>query len=89
MIYKLNRDSIIFLDSDKDKGYKTIAFDWKNDKIFEVLPPLYYILRALDLRGFATKEDLEEWISFFPEDCSYLEKAMDDLVERRVVIKKA
>ena len=66
MYFKLNKDSIIFLDSDAQEGYKTIAYDWKNDKILEISPPLYHILKALDSSGSATEEDLENGLTLFP-----------------------
>lgn len=87
MHYILNRDSIIFLDSDGQEGYKTIAYDWKNDKILEVSPPLYHILQALDSSGSATKEDLEKWINTFSANDDSAKKAIVDLIEREIIIK--
>lgn len=87
MTYTLNHDSIIFLDSDAQEGYKTIAYDWKNDKILEISPPLYHILRALDSSGSATEEDLEKWIKAFSTNYDLLKKAIADLVEREIIIK--
>ena len=87
MTYTLNHDSIIFLDSDAQEGYKTIAYDWKNDKILEISPPLYHILRALDSSGSATEEDLEKWISAFSTNYDLLKRAIADLVEREIIIK--
>lgn len=89
MTYTLNHDSIIFLDSDAQEGYKTIAYDWKNGKILEISPPLYHILRALDSSGSATEEDLEKWISAFSADADYdsVKKAIADLIKREIIIK--
>ncbi len=87
MHYILNKDSIIFLDSDAQKGYKTIAYDWKNDKILEISPPLYHILKAMDSSGLMTEEELRKMINTFPSDGNYLMKAIEDLVERGIVIR--
>ncbi len=87
MYYKLNRDSIIFLDSDVEEGYKTIAYDKKNDKMFEISAPLYHILQALDSLGSATEEDLEKWINTFSANHNFVKKAIADLVAREIIIK--
>lgn len=87
MHYTLNRDSIIFLDSDREEGYKTIAYDWKNDKILEISPPLYHILKALDSSGSATEKDLEKWIDTFSTNHDSVKKAIADLIEREIIIK--
>ena len=87
MYFKLNKDSIIFLDSDAQEGYKTIAYDWKNDKILEISPPLYHILKALDSSGSATEEDLEKWISTFSANDNSVKKAIADLIEREIINK--
>lgn len=85
----LNRDSIIFLDSDAQEGYKTIVYDWKNDKILEISPPLYHILKALDSSRSATEEDLEKWINAFsnPNNRDSAKKAIADLIEKEIIIK--
>ncbi|MGI6776188.1 MAG: hypothetical protein ACOX5S_02810 [Patescibacteria group bacterium] len=87
MYFKLNKDSIIFLDSDAQEGYKTIAYDWKNDKILEISPPLYHILKALDSSGSATEEDLEKWINTFSANDNSVKKAIADLIEREIINK--
>ena len=87
MNYTLNRDSIIFLDSDAQESYKTIAYDWKNDKILEISPPLYHILKALDSSGSATEENLEKWINAFSANYDSVKKAIADLIEREIIIK--
>lgn len=87
MYFKLNKDSIIFLDSDAQEGYKTIAYDWKNDKILEISPPLYHILKALDSSGSATEEDLEKWINAFSANDNSVKKAIADLIEREIINK--
>ncbi len=87
MYFKLNKDSIIFLDSDAQEGYKTIAYDWKNDKILEISPPLYHILKALDSSGSATEEDLEKWINIFSANDNSVKKAIADLIEREIINK--
>ena len=87
MYFKLNKDSIIFLDSDAQEGYKTIAYDWKNDKILEISPPLYHILKALDSSGSATEEDLEKWINTFSANDNSVKKAIAGLIEREIINK--
>ena len=87
MYFKLNKDSIIFLDSDAQEGYKTIAYDWKNDKILEISPPLYHILKALDSSGSTTEEDLEKWINTFSANDNSVKKAIADLIEREIINK--
>ncbi len=87
MRYTLNRDSIIFLDSDVQESYKTIAYDWKNDKILEISSPLYHILKALDFSGSVTEEDLEKWINTFSANYNSLKKAIADLIERGIIKK--
>jgi len=85
--FTLNQDSVIFLDSDAQEGYKTVAYDWKNDKILEISPPLYHILQALDSLGSATEEDLEKWINTFSVNYNFFKKAIADLVAREIIIK--
>jgi len=87
MHYTLNRDSVIFLDSDAQEDYKTIAYDWKNDKILEISSPLYHVLQALDASGSATEEDLEKWINTFSADLDSVKKAIANLIEREIIIK--
>lgn len=87
MNYTLNCDSIIFLDSDAQESYKTIAYDWKNDKILEISAPLYHILQALDSSRSATEEDLEKWINAFSANYDSVKKAIADLIEREIIIK--
>lgn len=87
MQYALNRDSIIFLDSDAQDGYKTIVYDWENGKILEISPPIYHILQALYQAGLATEEDLQKWAGDLSADYDSIKKAIADLVERGIVIK--
>ena len=87
MYYTLNRDSVIFLDSDAQEGYKTIAYDWKNNKILEISPPLYHVLQALNSSKSLTEEDLEKWICTSSIDYNSIKKAVADLVARDIIIK--
>lgn len=87
MYYNLNKGSIIFLDSDAQEGYKTIAYDWKNDKILEISPPLYHLLKTIDSSGSVTEENLEIMFNTFSSDHDSLKKAIDDLIEREIIIK--
>jgi len=87
MYYKLNPDAIIFLDSDAKEGYRTIAYDEKNDKMLEISPPLYFILKALDSRGWITEVDFKNLIiNFSPNDKS-LKETIEDLISRGIIIR--
>lgn len=87
MYYGLNKDSIIFLNSDAQDGYKTIAYDWKNDKILEISPPLYHVIKAIDSSGSVSDKDLETMINTFSSDHDSLKKAIVDLIVREIIIK--
>lgn|GEM_PF-2453635 len=88
MNYRLNHDAIIFLDSDAYDGYKTVAYDGKNDKMLEISPPLYFILKALESAGPVTKDDLEKLIETFSSNNSSVEKAVNDLVNKGIIFKQ-
>jgi hypothetical protein len=85
--FKLNHDAIIFLDSDAEYGYKTIAYDDKDDKIFEISPPIYFILKALDKAGSVNETDLEKLLKNFSLNDNSIKKAVDELINKGVIIK--
>lgn len=85
--YELNCDAIIFLRSDAQKGYRTIAYDWKNDKILEISPPLYHLLKKLHSLGQVSEEQLKKLINSFGSEADLLEKAVADLIERGIIIR--
>jgi len=87
MIYKLNYDSIVFLSSDAQERHRTIAYDWKNDKILEISSPLYHLLKKIFTLGQVDKNQLEELISSFGSDAEFLKKAIADLINREIIIK--
>jgi hypothetical protein len=85
--YSVNRDAIIFLDSDAEDGYKTIAYDEKNDKLLEISPPLYHILKAIDSAGSVTEEELEKLIKTFSSNSTLVRTALNSLLERGIIVK--
>jgi len=87
MYYKLNCDAIIFLDSDAEERYKTIAYDEKNDKMFEISPPLYFILKAMDSTDSVTEADLEKLIETFSSNDNSIKKAVAELIDKGIIIK--
>ena len=87
MKYVLNHDAIIFLDSDIQDGYKTIAYDYKNDKILEISPPVYHLLKAIDSAGGVSEEDLEKLITDLSSSDDSLKKAVFALISRDIIIK--
>ena len=87
MYYKLNPDAIIFLDSDTNEDYKTIAYDEKNDKMLEISPPLYFILKELDSTGWMAESDLKNLIRIFSPNSKPLEEIIEDLINRGIIIK--
>jgi hypothetical protein len=87
MYFKLNPDAIIFLDSDANEGYKTIAYDEKNDKMLEISPPLYFVLKKLDSAGWMTEADLKKLIRNSFPNSKVLEEIIEDLIGRGIIIK--
>jgi hypothetical protein len=87
MYFKLNPDAIIFLDSDSKEGYRTIAYDEKNDKMWEISPPLYFVLKALDSTGWISEEDFKNLIRNFSPNDNSIEKAIEDLISRGIIIR--
>jgi len=87
MYLKLNPDAIIFLDSDSKEGYRTIAYDEKNDKMWEISPPLYFVLKALDSTGWISEEDFKNLIRNFSPNDNSIEKAIEDLISRGIIIR--
>ncbi len=87
MYYKLNPDTIIFLNSDANEGYKTIAYDEKNDKMLEISPPLYFVLKELDSAKWMGEADLKNLIRIFSPNSTLLEETIEDLISRGIIIK--
>ncbi len=87
MYYTLNREAVIFSDSDAQNGYRTIVYDQKEDRILEISPPLYHILKAMASLKKVSPGDLERLVATFASDTALTKKAIGDLVRRGIILK--
>lgn len=85
MRYSINNEAIIFLDSDKDNNFHTIAYNNQNDDVVAIRPTEYKILKRIYDLDSVTENDL---IATFKKDIPQkeLQDILSKLVSNNIVI---
>lgn len=60
MRYVVNKLSVILLDSDKVRGFNTVAYNWQTDELMAIRPKEYSILKYTEEQGKLDEEEIEE-----------------------------
>ncbi len=82
MTYLVNKDAIIFLDTDKKNDYYTIAYDFKSDDVVAIRPLEYQLLKYIFENQPVDEKQLQV---FFRNDVDGLEEILTKLVDRNIL----
>lgn len=84
MYYQVNPESIIFLRTDCENGYTTVAYDWTSDNLFLIRPPEYKLLKFISDNQPVESGSLMESLSEDDEKQT-LETILDTFVQKKIL----
>ncbi len=85
MTYSINKDSVIFLDIDKENSYNTIAYDYKSDDVVAIRPLEYRLLKYVFENKFVDENQLQQFSVRNP-DINEFEDIISKLVDKNILL---
>lgn len=84
MNYSINREAIIFLDTDSENGYHTVSYDFESGDLIAVRPPEYHLLKFVYDQQKATELAIKDFVGETML-AAELKEMMDKLLEKGIL----
>ncbi|KKQ08006.1 MAG: hypothetical protein US18_C0004G0018 [Parcubacteria group bacterium GW2011_GWB1_36_5] len=85
MKYVVNKLSVVLLDQDKKRGYSTVAYDHKTDKLMSIRPKEYSILKYISDSDGLSSENIESMVLKLHIDAKEAEIIVSDLFNKGIL----
>ena len=85
MKYVVNKLNVILLDQDQKRGFNTVAYDHKTDKLMAIRPKEYSILKYIDNSGGLNSENIKAMVFKLNIDVTEAERIVSDLIKKGIL----
>ena len=80
MKYRVNKLSVVLLDSDKDRGLNTVAYNWQTNELMAIRPKEYAILKYVEDHNGVIDEEVQS--------AGFDQGLVDELVKKGILETK-
>lgn len=85
MKYVVNKLSVLLLDQDQMRGFNTVAYDHKIDKLMAIRPKEYSILKYISDSDGLSSENIEDMVNTVEIELIEAEKIISDLINKGIL----
>lgn|GEM_PF-5249127 len=85
MKYVVNKLSVLLLEQDQKKGFNTVAYNHKTDKLMAIRPKEYSILKFISDSNGLSSENIEAMVHKLQIDVTEAEKIVSELIKQGIL----
>jgi len=81
----VNKLSVLLLEQDQKKGFNTVAYNHKTDKLMAIRPKEYSILKFISDSNGLSSENIEAMVHKLQIDVTEAEKIVSELIKQGIL----
>ncbi len=85
MTYVVNKLSVLLLDQDRRRGFNTVAYDYKTDKLMAIRPKEYSLIKYISDSHGLSSENIEVMMLKLHIEVDEAEKIISELINKGIL----